>query len=463
MLRTRILASSLLLPIAVVACGDDPVTPPAAPEFRSAVAQANPNNTISAVVTVTAVRYDSAFVRYWQAGQPTGTTPTYPFDGDSTLRIPVLGLASTSSYSLETNVLVAGAAAEAVDTAAFSSGSLPAWIPPAVAVGTDTTPGFLALSYPDGPVIVDNSGRVVWYKDFPNARLNTFQAHANGWYTIMGLGDPASGFHVLDDLGEEVQILTCDGRPTRFHDLLVEADSSAWVLCDETRTMDLSSVGGVAAASVTATVLQHLASDGQLLFEWNSFDHFAITDLPLADRNTSPVNFTHGNGIAIDHDGNLLLSFRSLSEVTKVDRATGNIIWRFGGLQNQFTILNDPKGFFERQHGMRPAGPGQIQFLDNGAVPPSRMVRYLMDPVARTALLVMEFIDSPTTFTSVGGTTQYYSNGKGLVSFAQAGRVVEVDPAGNRAWELTGIDNVYVFRAQRIVSLYAHARIATSP
>jgi hypothetical protein len=32
--------------------------------------------------------------------------------------------------------------------------------------------------------------------------------------------------------------------------------------------------------------------------------------------------------------------------------------------------------------------------------------------------------------------------------------VVETDPVGNRAWELTGIDNVYVFRAERIASLY---------
>ncbi len=458
MSRTQILASSLLLSVALAGCGDDNVTAPLEPEFRSAVASANPNNTISAVVTVTAVRYDSTFVRYWQAGQPTGVTPTYPFDGDSTLRIPVLGLASTSDYSLETNVFVAGMAPEAVDTTVFSSGSLPAWIPQAVAVGTDTSPGFLALSYPGGPVIVDNTARVVWYKDFPNGTLNTFQAHDNGWYTVMGLGDPAGGFHVLDDLGEEVQVLTCNGRPTRFHDLLVEADGSAWILCDETRTMDLSSVGGVAAASVTATVLQHLAPNGQLLFEWNSFDHFAITDLPLADRTASPINFTHGNGIAIDHDGNLLLSFRSLSEVTKVDRTTGDIIWRFGGLQNQFTIQNDPKGFFERQHGMRPAGPGQIQFLDNGSAPPSRMVRYLLNPASGTALLVMEFIDAPSTFTSVGGSTQYFSNGNGLVSFAQAGRVVEVDPVGNRAWELTGIANIYVFRAQRIASLYARGR-----
>jgi hypothetical protein len=68
--------------------------------------------------------------------------------------------------------------------------------------------------------------------------------------------------------------------------------------------------------------------------------------------------------------------------------------------------------------------------------------------------MVMQFIDSPTTFTNVGGNTQYYSNGHAAVSFGKAGRVVEVDPAGNRAWELSGPEGNYVFRVQRIHSLY---------
>ena len=150
----------------------------------------------------------------------------------------------------------------------------------------------------------------------------------------------------------------------------------------------------------------------------------------------------------------MLLSFRTMNEITRVHVPTGAILWRFGGLRNQFTFVNDGKGTFERQHGLRVAGPGQIQLLDNGLVAPSRFVRYLMNPVALTALAMMDFRDSPTTLTPVGGSTQYYGNGHGLVSFGRAGRVVETDPAGNRAWELTGINNVYVFRAQRIASLY---------
>jgi len=218
--------------------------------------------------------------------------------------------------------------------------------------------------------------------------------------------------------------------------------------------MDLSGLGGNAAAQVLGTVVQHVSPAGALLFEWNAFDHFAITDLPAADRMGPNVNFTHGNGVAFDDGGHLLLSFRSLSEVTSVDTATGAVRWRMGGLANQFTFQNDPKGAFERQHGVRPAGPSQVQLLDNGLAAPSRMARYLVNPATLTATMVWQFIDAPGTFTFVGGSTQYLPGSRALVSFGQAGRVVEVDAAGNRAWELQGLEGTYVFRAERIAGLY---------
>jgi hypothetical protein len=58
----------------------------------------------------------------------------------------------------------------------------------------------------------------------------------------------------------------------------------------------------------------------------------------------------------------------------------------------------------------------------------------------------------------VGGSTQVYEDGGGLVSFGREGRVVEVDASGNRNWELTGIEDLYVFRSQRIPSLHASER-----
>ncbi|MDH3459063.1 MAG: aryl-sulfate sulfotransferase [Gemmatimonadota bacterium] len=447
--------SALMVGLAACSLSDGGIGPEPVPTFLGATILPNPHNTISAVAEVRAALWDSAFVRFWKDGQLPVRTPSYAFGQDTVVRVPILGLDTSATYTVELNLVLGDTLVVAADTGTFTSGTLPAWIPRAVAVGSDTTPGYLALSYPDGPVIVDNTGRVVWYRSSPNGVLNSFQAHANGQYTALALDDSTDGFLLLDELGNAIGALECRGYGTRFHDLLVLADGSAWLLCDDTRTMDLSALGGVDTASVTGTVVQHLSPAGTVLFEWNVFDHFDITDLPVGERIGPNVNFTHGNGIARDGDGNLLLSFRSLNEITKVDAATGDVLWRLGGLRNEFTFVNDPKGSFERQHGLRPTSPGQIQVLDNGTSAPSRYVRYLVNPTTRTVMMVVQFIDAPSTFTAVGGSTQYSSNGHALISFGRAGRVVEVNEAGNRAWELTGIDGMYVFRAQRIPSLYA--------
>lgn len=437
---------------ALAGCSSDDPTGPAGPTYYRSSVAANPVNNLSAIVTVEAARFDSASLRFWLPGGTPKASPATGFGSDSTLRLAALGLLPSAEYAIET-VLYAGAKAIAADTLSFISGPRPAWIPEIGALGTDTTPGLLAIALPAGGVIVDNTGQVVWYAEMPAGVLNSFQPHANGTYTLLR-ADDLSRFHVLNVLGEEIGTLTCEGYGTRFHDIIIQRAGDRWMLCDDTRIMDLSSIGGQANASVTGTVIQHISASGDVLFEWNALDHFELTDLPASDRDGSAVNFTHGNGLEIDLDGNLIASFRSLSEITKIDVNSGEVLWRFGGLANEFTFLNDPKGTFRRQHGIRHAGPSTLQFLDNGLTAPSRLVRYLIDPLDRTALLTMSFEDAPTTFTLVGGSTAYYPNGHGLVSFGQDGRVVEVDAGGNRAWELTGVDGMYVFRAERIRSLY---------
>lgn len=443
--------------LALTACGDDsgPMAPPPNPEFNSATLTANPVNTISAAVEINARDYDAAFLRFWFAGGTVQRTPAYPFDGDTLVTAAALGMRFNTTYTIEVNLRVGGVE-EAVDTLSFSTGARPTWIPVAGTSGSGATDGFLAISYPGGPVIIDNSGRVVWYVESPEPILNSFQAHPSGFYTLNNVVDTVAGFRILDELGHDVRRLACVGLPTRFHEVRVEAGGDYWIMCNHEEVMDLSALGGMSSVTTVWTVIQHVSEAGEILFEWNSFDHFDITDNPLSNvANATTINVTHGNALAIDADGDLIVSFRELDEITKINGANGVVLWRLGGLANEFTFLNDAKGRFDRQHGLADLGNGEIQFLDNADLAPSRLVRYRIDDVAMTADLVMEFVDAPLTHTLVGGNTQAYENGNALVSFGRAGRVVETTPTGARSWELTGIDGTYVFRAQRIASLYS--------
>ncbi|MCL7927325.1 MAG: aryl-sulfate sulfotransferase [marine benthic group bacterium] len=453
--RTAARTTTLLLVVgALGACSDS--TGPERLYFGSSVA-VGPANVISGEAAVRATGYRFAFLRYTDGAGEVRESPLYPFGPDSTARPALLGLRPETSYEVE--VVLSDPGELSVETLSLTTGTLPDWLPAVTPVGTDTTPGFLTLSVPDGPVIIDNSGRIVWYRYDPDQTLVNFQAHPAGTYTLYGLTNDVRAYRVLDELGRETGRIRCIGYETRPHEIRVLADGRALVMCDDLRPEDLSPFGGLPTAEVNWTVVQLLETDGTLAWEWHSADHFDVTDTSLNSlEDISVLNLTHGNSIDTDTDGNYLFSFRNLNEVTKVNARTGEVIWRFGGRRNQFAYIDDPKGTFERQHGIRAADAGEIQLLDNSDEAPSRFLRYRIDESARTATLVWQHIDAPETHTLVGGSTQVYSDRGGLVSFGREGRVVELDESGSRRWELTGIDGLYVFRAERIPSLYASER-----
>jgi outer membrane protein assembly factor BamB len=240
----------------------------------------------------------------------------------------------------------------------------------------------------------------------------------------------------------------------RFHDLLVQPDGGYWIMCDETRTMDLTALGGLAEARVTGTVVQHMGAEGELLFHWSAWDHFNITDLDPASYTAANVNWTHGNALALD-DATLLVSFRSLNEITAIDRTTGAVRWRMGGVKNQFTFLDTPMPAFARQHGLRVTTGGLLQLLDNMGDPQaSRAERYLVDTAAKTVRLVAAHAANPAALAQLGGTTQELPDGRLLVAYGNGNRVEEYDQSGQVVWRIEGNPG-YVFRAQRIRSLYS--------
>lgn len=264
------------------------------------------------------------------------------------------------------------------------------------------------------------------------------------------------GWEEIDPTGNVTRSLGCEGGlQARFHDMIAEPEGSYWLMCDEVRTMGLSASGGVAAARVTGTQVQHRSAAGDLLFRWSPFDHFAITDVDSTARAGPNVNWTHGNALTLDHDGNLLVSFRTLSEITKIDSRTGDVMWRMGGLRNQFTFQGTATPAFARQHGVRAASAGRILLLDNlGESSGSRAEVYEVSTgAARVARLVASLASSPGVVAQVGGTTQPLPNGRALIAFGDGGRVEEYDSLGNVVWRIDGNPG-YVFRAQRIRSLY---------
>jgi arylsulfotransferase ASST len=451
-----------------IACSGDPLglrppylRPPAAPAIDAAAVAPNPQNVLSAVVALRARRADSALVRFRLAADlpsaADSATPAVSVSVDSAV-LPVLGLLPASSYVARVVAYGPGGVATS-DSLAFVTDMLPPDLPRYEAGGSDPSPGYVVFAAGRYGLVIDNTGRVVWYRRFPDGPGLAFMAQPTGRYVVRPpTPDPGDlePWVEIDPLGTATRTLGCvGGLQPRPHDLISESSGGYWLLCDETRTMDLTTSGGVANARVTGTVVQHVGAAGALLFQWSPFDHFEITDLNPAERAGASVNWTHGNALDFDADGNLVVSFRSLDEVTKIDAFTGAVIWRLGGRRNQFTFRNAVAPAFTHQHSARTAASGALILLDNlGDPDESRAERYLLDEAGRTATLVQIYGSTPPTVTQIGGSVQDLPNGRTLVSFGTAGRVEEYDAVGRVTWRISG-NAGYVFRAQRIRSLYA--------
>ncbi len=456
--RARWPAPALTAALALAGCGGEVTDLPSrpGPVLETAAAATRTGNVLSVLVSGRALFADSVAVRYGAPGESLDSVTPAESAVGSEVALPVFGLLPATAYELR--LIAYGEGGTVTSEALFlTTGSLPHDLPRFRAGGSAPSSGYVLFAAGWYGLVIDNAGRVVWYVRFPDGPSLNFQAQTNGRYVARPTTPDTSDIEPLvefDPLGNPLRRLGCArGLRPRFHDVLVEPDGAYWLMCDETRVMDLSGVGGMPAAAVTGTVVQHLDPSGALVFEWSSFDHFDITDVDEDARSGPTVNWTHGNALDLDADGNLLVSFRSLNELTRIDGKTGAVLWRMGGRRNQFTFAEAEPPFL-RQHGARVTAGGDLVLLDNfGEAAGSRAERYVVDQAARTARLAGAYAPAAVTRANLGGTTQSLPDSRTLVAFGDGGVVQEYDRQGAVVWQIEG-DAGYVFRAQRIRSLY---------
>ena len=97
-----------------------------------------------------------------------------------------------------------------------------------------------------------------------------------------------------------------------------------------------------------------------------------------------------------------------MDEITKINRQTGEIIWRWGGLKsrnNQFQFINDQRTF-SHQHDIRRLENGNVTLYDNGNLHSprySRAVEYQLDETNKIATLVWDYKHEDAIYNSAQG------------------------------------------------------------
>ena len=297
-------------------------------------------------------------------------------------------------------------------------------------------------------IIADNSGQPVYYKPVPSFATD-FKRQPNGLLTYWTGGQ----FYAMDNSYNVVDTYQAgNGYTADAHDLQLLPDGHALLMAYDNQPVDMSQIapGGLPTATVTGLIVQELDTSKNVVFEWRSWDHFNITDT-MVPLTTTVVDYVHGNAIELDTDGNLLLSSRHMSEITKINRQSGDIIWRLGGKNNQFTFVNDPAPHFDFQHDIRRLPNGDITLFDNRTnLTPlySRAVEYHLDEGAKTATLVWQYRNTPDTFGLATGNVQRLSNGNTFIGWGFGLLATEVTPEGSKAFELALAPN-FSYRAFR--------------
>ncbi len=299
-------------------------------------------------------------------------------------------------------------------------------------------------------IIMDTLGFPVYYQETdPEQLVINFELQETGYLTFWDQSDTVyfemdSSYNITNSYGAK------NGYDADGHEIIVLEDGSYWLMIYDTQIVDMSQIvpGGQENAYVTGIVIQHIDVFGNVLFEWSGWDHFQITDADPAIVNflALGIDYVHGNAMDFDFDGNLLLSSRNLSEITKINITTGDIMWRWGGTQNQFEFIGDSV-MFSAQHDIRYMGNNKYSLFDNGwgnNVKFSRVVCYQLDTIAMTATLISDYnyFDEMLFSPFMGG---YYhgDENESVVGWSinqQRHVLTEYDSLGNVLLEMMSVD-----------------------
>ena len=310
-------------------------------------------------------------------------------------------------------------------------------------------------------IIADNNGNPVFYRNTGEAPGWDFNLQPTGVFTY---GYNNQGLHyIMDTSLQVIDSVTCgNGYVNDTHEMRILPNGNIFLLADDDENIDMSKIvpGGDPNATVAGNVVQELDQNRNVIFQWRTLDHLNITDAIGQDLTQPQVDPFHCNSIEIDSDGNILLSIRHFSAIIKIDVETGDILWQLGGLNNQFSFVNDPIGF-SYQHSVRRLPNGDIIMFDNGnlRIPPySRAVEYKLDEVDLTATLEWQYRNSPDIYGQAMGYVQRLPNGNTLIGWGydEGGKpaVTEVTPDGSIALEMSMPYDVFSYRAYRYPFLF---------
>ena len=222
-------------------------------------------------------------------------------------------------------------------------------------------------------------------------------------------------------------------NPHHHHDGRLLRNGNVLLLCAAELPDEIAAKvkGGHSGTEVNgkmwADYLLEVTRSGQIVWEWRTWEHLDPADYPIPFIQNNRAEWTHGNSVIEEPDGDLLVSFRNISTVMKINRTSGEVVWKLG----------TPS--VSGQHAPVRLPGGNILIFDNGPTrldqtfPFSRVIE--VDPATRE--IVWKYQDpNPQSFYSDRiSNAQRLPNGNTLINEGMTGRFFEVTSHGEVVWE----------------------------
>ena len=297
--------------------------------------------------------------------------------------------------------------------------------------------------------IIDNQGTPVFFKIMTDGASN-FKLQPNGYLSYFS--EEYKKIFILDSSYNYTDTISITNYELSDADFIQTTDNESFILATNERFFDMSTLiqGGNTNAIIKESIVLILDDEKNIVFSWNSADHFNIMDVnqasPFVDLISSVIDYISLSDIDIDSDTSFLIACKYMDEITRIDRRSGDIIWRLGGKNNDFTFVNDDIGF-SHPTSVQKLPNGNVLIFDSGILHEnavSSIVEYQIDEIAKTATLIRRDGENKNILVSENAGVQNLTNGNKLIYWGdKKPSLTEINPNGTIALELDYSDHSY--------------------
>jgi Arylsulfotransferase (ASST) len=312
----------------------------------------------------------------------------------------------------------------------------------------------------NGPELLAPNGSLIWFHplgknmlatDFRVQHLHN-QPVLTWWQGYTNHGSGRGEGIIFNKQYKEIDVVkAADGlQGVDLHEFLITNSGDAYIVVESPVKWQ-----GQGRPLMNSTVQEIDIKTGLELFEWDALDHVPVSESffpTLKSQSGYVYDPYHMNSIAIDTDGNLIVSMRNTWASYKINHQSGAVMWTLGSKRSSFKMGNGASTAF--QHDVEVQPNGDLTEFDDGAGPPvvhseSRGIEVSVNTGNNTATLVKQYVHTPPIVAIFEGSMQILPGGDVFLGWGSDPHFSEYTSSGQQDLDGRFIAGTDSYRAYR--------------